>query len=355
LGKRADVHVIIEKGEPCDAFENVKAVYWQRHGLAGRLRRSLELMHLALEIRRQGCRGFFVRIAVPAAIILSFMGRCFDFRVFYWLSGQPTNLLTSAPGWRNSWKRASAYCRLFPARLAMLAAHRVVTGPESMRPYLSRVYRIPQEKIALLYNDIDVRAWQPRDEAARKELKRAYGLPDYRKVITRVGRISEFKGGNYILPLVARVRGNGSGGPIFLSVGEDKMGVTSQAETIGIEESLKLTGKVPNDRVKDYLALSDVFILISNEEGFPRVLLEAMASGLPVVAFDVGGVRDIVAPEQQEFVVPRGDLDAFADRLLTLLADPELRRRQGQISRERVQRFATPVVAEMFVEHLLKD
>ncbi|MER3486106.1 MAG: glycosyl transferase, partial [Chloroflexota bacterium] len=71
--------------------------------------------------------------------------------------------------------------------------------------------------------------------------------------------------------------------------------------------------------------MADVFMMPSLEEGFPRVLLEAMATGVPFVAVDVGGVRDILSPHQQRCVVPARDCDAFATRLVELLNDPQER------------------------------
>jgi glycosyltransferase involved in cell wall biosynthesis len=80
-----------------------------------------------------------------------------------------------------------------------------------------------------------------------------------------------------------------------------------------------------------------------------------MACGLPVVAFDVGGVRDILGPKQQEFVVPRGNLEAFVSRAIELIQQPNLRQALAEENLQNVQRYSTERVARMFVERIVGD
>ncbi|HEY0833315.1 MAG TPA: glycosyltransferase, partial [Azospirillum sp.] len=82
----------------------------------------------------------------------------------------------------------------------------------------------------------------------------------------------------------------------------------------------------------------DVFVLPSDTEQMPLSLLEAMATGLPAVATDVGDVRAVVAAENHAFIVPKHDEAAFADRLAALLRDAEGRRAVGRANRLRAER-----------------
>src|SRR4029077_5775031 len=82
---------------------------------------------------------------------------------------------------------------------------------------------------------------------------------------------------------------------------------------------------------------SQVFLLISRWEGFPRSILEAMRAGLPVVASDVGGVSESVVEGVTGFVVPAGDVEALVSRLELLLEFPPLRRRLGRAGRARYE------------------
>ena len=102
------------------------------------------------------------------------------------------------------------------------------------------------------------------------------------------------------------------------------------------------------DDVGPFFAAFDAFVLPSANEGTPVTAIESLASGCPVVATCVGGVPDVVEEGVDGFLVEPGDVEAIADRLGRLAADPELRARMGAAGRERVlPRYA--------VERLIDD
>jgi len=101
-----------------------------------------------------------------------------------------------------------------------------------------------------------------------------------------------------------------------------------------------MVGEVPHRELPAYYRAADVFLMPSEEEGFPHVLLEAMASGLPHVASDVGGVREITPQELHEYLVPSGDTVEFARKLLDLLTMPSHQReRLAQREQEWAKRY----------------
>jgi glycosyltransferase involved in cell wall biosynthesis len=166
--------------------------------------------------------------------------------------------------------------------------------------------------------------------------------------------VSPLKGGPHLLPIVERVARKRDDAR-FVVVGEVHIpGWRDALARHPCRDRVHLVGALPNAEVARLYAAADVFMLPSNSEGFPRVLLECMAAGLAFVAFDVGGVREIADDEHGRFIVPRGDVDAFAERVLELLDDPELRARLGEIGVKRVERFATPRVARLFVERIVE-
>src|SRR2546422_420867 len=108
------------------------------------------------------------------------------------------------------------------------------------------------------------------------------------------------------------------------------------------------TFDVSPDRIPDLLRRSSVLLLPSFIEGLPTSCLEALAAGTAVVASDTGGTSEIIHDGLTGFLCPRGDLDAFADRVVRLLRDPVLRSRFGQNGRALVEhQYSWTRVAEM--------
>jgi glycosyltransferase involved in cell wall biosynthesis len=107
------------------------------------------------------------------------------------------------------------------------------------------------------------------------------------------------------------------------------------ANDLGISDKVKFWGYTKD--VNQALEIADIFLLISNWEGFPISTLEAMNYGLPVVVSDVGGAAEAIVVNETGFLIPRGSVAVLREKLLTLLADKDLRVRMGKNSRERLK------------------
>ena len=113
--------------------------------------------------------------------------------------------------------------------------------------------------------------------------------------------------------------------------GPDRPAIEAAIQSLGLADRVALLG-VRRD-IPELLAASDVGVLISRQEGFPLVVLEAMRAGLPVVASDVGGIREAVVTEKTGLLVARGDEHGLRGALARLLGDPALRRTMGAAGR----------------------
>jgi glycosyltransferase involved in cell wall biosynthesis len=109
----------------------------------------------------------------------------------------------------------------------------------------------------------------------------------------------------------------------------------SLSKELGIAERLRFLGQRMD--VAQILAQSQVSILTSNWEGFPRSILEAMRAGLPVVASEVGGIGEAIQDGESGYVVPRGNVDLVRERLGRLLGDSDLRVQLGKNGRQRYE------------------
>lgn len=110
-----------------------------------------------------------------------------------------------------------------------------------------------------------------------------------------------------------------------------KSEVEKYCVSLGIRDKVNFIGEVFN--VDEYLSKSDVFLLISKWEGFPRSILEAMRAGLPIIASDVGGVRESVIDSVNGFLIQRGDFDSLTKKILITTQDDSLRSLMGVNSR----------------------
>lgn len=161
-------------------------------------------------------------------------------------------------------------------------------------------------------------------------------------IVLFVGRLYlEQKGLDVLVRAVAQLPAEDR--PQLRLVGED-WGGRAALERLATELDLRprpqFTGPVPRATILRELAGADLFVLPSRFDSFPVVLLEAMASGLPIVASDVGAVGEVVEDGVTGYTVPAGDPARLAEALQRLLGDPERRRRFGTAGRERVPSYS---------------
>jgi len=119
---------------------------------------------------------------------------------------------------------------------------------------------------------------------------------------------------------------------VLVGQGELEEELRARVKSLGLGDSVELTG--PVEDVWPYLASADVFALASNSEAYGIAIAEAMAAGLPVVASEVGGIPELVAPGITGELFAPGDRGALAAHLARLLTSPELRSRMSDAARE---------------------
>jgi len=117
--------------------------------------------------------------------------------------------------------------------------------------------------------------------------------------------------------------------------GPTMMAMQSLVNQLGLADQVRFFGFRPD--IPDCLAQSHIFALISNWEGFPRTILEAMRAGLPVVATQVGGVDEAVQDGVTGFCIPRQEVEPLHQRLSQLVADAHLRQQMGLAGRQRYE------------------
>ncbi len=174
------------------------------------------------------------------------------------------------------------------------------------------------------------------DDARRSELRAALGAPAGAVVVMMIGRLVAEKGYLELFEAMGRVDA------VLWVVGErlesDRPSAV-EAAVAGLEEHPELAERIRflgyRRDVPDLLRAADIFTLPSHREGMPRSIIEAMMTGLPVVATDIRGSREEVVPGETGLLVPVRDSEALAEALSRLVEDAALRRRLGRAGRAR--------------------
>ena len=229
------------------------------------------------------------------------------------------------------------------------AADRIVAANVVERAELLRDYAAHASRIATIPCGVDTDLFTPGDGA---EARRRLDL-DGRPLLLWVGRIAPIKGLDTLLDAVARLSESGQDMRLLV-VGGDTDERTSGHETslrqrierLGLGDSVRFLGPQPQGVLPLYYAASDVTVLPSYYESFGMVALEAMACGSPVIASRVGGLVTTVRDGVTGFLVPDGDVEALAERIETLVGDPELRWRLGREGVRWAAQHRWPCVAE---------
>jgi glycosyltransferase involved in cell wall biosynthesis len=199
-------------------------------------------------------------------------------------------------------------------------------------------------KVHAVLNAIDPAAWDP--DLDPTPVRRELGIPPSSPVVVTISRLFRWKGHADLLRAVALVRREAPDVRLLVVGGEYPHGSGYMRELETLVTSLGLAGHVVftghRADVANILAASDVFAMPSLEEPFGLVYLEAMAMKKPVVALDSGGAPEVVERGETGLLAPPGDIDALARLLLTLIQDPELRSRMGDLGRRRVETRFNP-------------
>lgn len=187
------------------------------------------------------------------------------------------------------------------------------------------------DQVAVLHNGVE--SAEPATPQERGAKRGELGLSPTQPAICCVGRLVPQKGHRYLIEAVRRVV-DAVPDAVCVVVGEGplRQEVEGQVRRLGLGESVRLVGQ--REDVRELLPAFDALALPSLWEAMPYTVLEAMAAGLPVAAFDVSGLGEFIRPGDTGVLVPPRDSAALADALLGLLQEPSLRSRMGDAARE---------------------
>jgi glycosyltransferase involved in cell wall biosynthesis len=201
---------------------------------------------------------------------------------------------------------------------------------------------VAPKRIIQHYNGLDLDRLKVPEGLRREDARAMFGLPNDRRFMTIVANLhNPVKAHPMFLRSAALVR-RAIPDAAFVIAGEGELEpmLREFAAELGIADDVFFIGRC--DRVAELLFASDIGVLSSRAEGFANAVLEYMAAGLPVVATDVGGLREAIEEGQTGFLVPSGDHARMAERIIELLNQNERARAMGARGKAIAeQRFAS--------------
>jgi sugar transferase (PEP-CTERM/EpsH1 system associated) len=225
--------------------------------------------------------------------------------------------------------------------------HRFITVSRDLEHWLVAQVGIPARKVTQIYNGVD--AGRFGGLARRGQVQSGPDLPGGVRsqrdqtptTIGTVGRLATVKDQRQIIRALVHIFTRRpalreSLRCIVIGDGPERAALEAEAFSSGVSAEIEFRGD--RSDVPAQLAAMDVFLLPSLNEGISNTVLEAMASGLPVIATNVGGNPELVQPGVTGSLVPVGDAEALAEAVLALLDDPARRAQYGAAARERIAR-----------------
>lgn len=246
---------------------------------------------------------------------------------YRWLLN-PSNLWVS---WRDWWMLRRGRYR------------RVVAISERVRTQLKKHYNVPDERIVTIPNGINLSRFDPSNASARADVRHSFGVPDDVPLLLFVGSQYRLKGLEFVIKALAEMKTNA----VLLVVGGDVAAPFKKlAEQLGVRDRVIFAG-ARNDLPRLYPA-ADAFVLPTLYETFALVCLEAMASGLPVLASPVGGIEDYLVDGENGFYIQR-DHTEIAAKLDRILGDAALHARIREQALLTAQNYAWEKIARQYL------
>jgi sugar transferase (PEP-CTERM/EpsH1 system associated) len=318
---------------PTDEFEHAICCLDASGEMADRITRSIEIFELH---RKPHDAKLPFRLAKvirhwrPDIIHCRNWNSWFDTVIAHFMARTPATLVWSFHGFA-----AGDY---FPFRrkiisrmLSLYTAELFAVCKDSAQRYAFKT-SIPARRFATLYNGVNTLKFQPKPQE-RQRLRIQLNIPLDKVVILTVASLTPIKNHTALIDSIKILINMYHQSPMVLFLGDGSLRSTLQDKiaTQGLNDFIKILGN--RDNIPDYLAAADIFVLPSRLEGMSNAILEAMATGLPIVANNCGGNREIITPKETGYLCELDNPKEIADALNQLIGNKGLRETMGRNAR----------------------
>lgn len=215
--------------------------------------------------------------------------------------------------------------------------HTIIADAEFIRGCQIQDNFTNPNKLSVIYNGVNLERFGKADSDQRSQILSKFNIPSDSSIIVTIAKCIPEKGLNYFLEAVKTIIATRPNSFFFIvGDGPKQSDLERQAQALGIKHNVIFAGLRVDTEV--FLSVADVFVLLSVwEEAFAFSLLEAAASGCPIVGSRIGAIPESVQDGVTGILVPPRDSEAAADAILKLLNDDALRLEMGMAARKRVE------------------
>ncbi len=276
-------------------------------------------MKLAARALRLAPRTRIAYLGHPNFALLGALLRIVNPRLRYWVASHGAEV----------WRPLPAL-----SRLALRRAEGVTAPSRFTLEQLIRTQGLDPTRLALVPLGLDP-GFTETEEPGRDPLSKP--VPGLMLTVARLRHSEPGKGIDTVIQALPKVlEAVPHASLVVVGDGDQRPWLENLAAQLGVRQKVRFVGHVEERELREFYRQAELFVMPSRQEGFGLVFLEAMAFGKPVVGGAFGGTLDVVVEGVTGYIVPYGDVDALADRLICLLRDEDLRRRMGAAGKQRV-------------------
>lgn len=220
----------------------------------------------------------------------------------------------------------------------------------ALTEYMKRkMKKTVNKEINVIPNGVDLSKFTINED--KIDIRRELDIPQDKTILISVGRLYPVKGIEYLIRSINHLRETHNDLKLLIiGDGAERNNLEKLSEELNNEDYIEFRGKIPNEKIPLYLRASDVFILPSLSEGFPNALLEAMASGLPVVATNIRGLDEILEDGVNGFLVNPKSPKEIANKISHIIQDSALSEKFSQNNKVKAEEYSWETVIKKLNE-----
>ena len=228
-------------------------------------------------------------------------------------------------------------------------SHEIIAVSKGVQRDLVENFNIPEEKVSVIYNPYDIDLI--KQNSLEKTEHRWLGNPDYKSVIT-VGSLEKSKNHALLIKAFKKVADKLSNARlIIIGEGTEQDMLRQLSSELDLTDHIDFTGELKNPFSN--VSQADLFVLSSDTEGFPNVLVEAMICGCPVISTDCkSGPDEIIRNAQNGYLVPVGDIDSLSNTIVDVLQNNKLCTDLINKANETVRNFELSKIVQQYYQTL---